>query len=85
MSKVEEVARAIFFRGGEQDDKEWKHCQKWKRDEAYEQARAAIEAMREPTPEQTLAGRKTYIVNSEQSNRIYQTMIDAAIQEGKQK
>ncbi len=53
---IERVARAIFFRGGEQDDMQWKHGQSYLRDIAIEQARAAIEAMREPTRDMLSAG-----------------------------
>lgn len=44
--EVERVARAIHFRGDDQGDDAWNHCQYWLRDLAREQARAAIEAIR---------------------------------------
>lgn len=47
-SMVERVARAIHFRGDDQGNDAWNYCQPWLRDVAKEQARAAIEAMREP-------------------------------------
>src|SRR4249919_2707217 len=38
----EKIARAIFFRGGEQDDKFWRHTQSYLRDIALEQADAVL-------------------------------------------
>lgn len=46
---IEKVARAIHFRGEDGGDDAWNHCQPYLRDIAREQARGAIEAMREPT------------------------------------
>lgn len=45
LDMVERVARAIYFRGDDQGDDAWNHCQSWHRTVAREQARAAIEAM----------------------------------------
>jgi len=47
---VERVARAIFFMGGEEDDKHWQHVQPRHRDLARDQARAAIAAMQSTDP-----------------------------------
>ena len=45
------------------------------------EAKAAIEAMREPSELMVTAGRKTCITTREQSGRVYSSMIDAALSE----
>lgn len=96
MQKVEEVARAIdpaIFRW--RDDM-YAYCirqgdsEEEARDiidrtyplhKTFDRARAAIEAMRGPTPEMIDAARETGVTSGEQSSRIYEAMIDAALKE----
>lgn len=51
---VERVARAIHFRGGDQGDDAWNHCQYWLRDVAREQARAAMAQIEVASPWQPI-------------------------------
>lgn len=76
---VERVARAIYFRGDDQGDTAWHHCQLWHRDVAREQARAAIEAMREPTEAMVKAAYGRERTGTERGN--WRAMIDAALKE----
>ncbi len=74
---IERVAKAIFFRGGEQDDMQWEHGQSYLREMAREQARAALKAMRSPTPEMILAG--VHHDNMGDMEGRWNAMIDAAL------
>lgn len=78
MNMVERVARAIHFRGDDQGDDAWDHCQTWLRMAAREQARAAIEAMREPTTEMKFCGiqEEAYGIDA-----TWKAMIDTALKE----
>lgn len=83
MNMVEKVARALCIAGGnENPDMEtdpdgkpaWTHYAGW--------SRAAIEAMREPTPIMKKAGSRASCIASELSAmKIHQAMIDAALSE----
>jgi hypothetical protein len=57
---IERVARAIskarFLNGGNEDDDGWDDCSAGLRNDYRTQARAAVEAMREPTKEMWQAG-----------------------------
>jgi hypothetical protein len=86
-SMIERVARAIYFRGGEHDEKAWQYVQDGKREVVYEQARAAIEAMREPSEamhdgardwSRVLYGKP---IGYAASGGCYRAMIDAALEE----
>lgn len=82
---VERVARAIYFRADDQGDKAWNHCQSWHRDIAREQARAAIEAMREPTDAMANAAWAKIGEDGDADVAvIYANMIDAALNEQEQ-
>jgi len=50
------VAKAIFFRGGQQDDVMWEHMQPHLRQQAIERARAAIAAMPSPPNDEKARG-----------------------------
>ncbi|RWF71376.1 MAG: hypothetical protein EOQ34_15630 [Mesorhizobium sp.] len=86
---IERVARAIHFRGEDGGDDAWNHCQSWLRDLAREQAKAAIEAMREPTEMMSRAGMKSIqawedsdpdgILMDFRELSCWRTMIDAAL------
>ena len=82
MTKIEEVARAIYdtawYQGAYDIDKHT--IDSWQIEEARQQARAAIEAMREPTEDMVLAGYETDDhVQGHDCRAIWRLMIDAAL------
>lgn len=80
MTKVEEVARAIFHTdypdAGEVEETHWEEKRLWYLDAA----RAAIEAMRVPTKAMWYEGGILRLSDADHQ-RIYQAMIDAALKE----
>ncbi len=76
MSMVEKVARTIHAkRRAPDDNKHWFHEDPELCDLSRQLARAAIEAMREPTEEMRMAAGD----GPNTSARVYQAMIDAAL------
>lgn len=80
---IERVARAIHFRGDDQGDDAWNHCQPWLRMVAREQARVAVEAMRKPTDEMVRAAHKDHEGEYYLPVSLWQSMIDAALSNSK--
>ena len=86
---IERVARAIHFRGDDQGDGAWSHCQPWLRMVAREQARAAIEAMREPTEAMVASGESaaSFGIGKPKDEaaipRVWRWMIDASLSNSK--
>lgn len=74
---LEKIARAIHFRGDDQGDDAWNHCQPWLREVAREQARAALTAMREPTEDQLRAAWDAVDYNIDD---FWRAMVDAALE-----
>ena len=87
---IERVARAIYDKspiytakpniGEPMHALTWDEAEKYGREDYFDQARAAIEAMREPTP--GMLNHPSYI-QGEWSRRNVESFIDAAINEGK--
>lgn len=77
---VERVARAIckarFSNGGNADDDGWDDAPEKFKDEYLAEARAVIEAMREPTNAMMLAAHQ---LEHPVFDDIWETMIDAAL------
>lgn len=78
MSMVERVARAIMRDDFEGDDM-WNSSGRLLRDSYLKNARAAIEAMREPT--EGMAGAGNSLGHEEAPSTYYEAMIDAALAE----
>ena len=85
-SMVERVARAMYPRGWEQDGHFNSRDRAWRREHALIAARAAIEAMRTPTPEMVKQGARSMAVMSptneaeyEAISEVWQDMITAAL------
>jgi hypothetical protein len=96
MSKVEEVARAIYVGRNGCGCKAWAHLPKTHQEPYLSDARAAIEAMREPTPEMVRAIRpQEYTIEHYHGSghhrsfptlgsgpvQVWQDMIDASLRE----
>jgi hypothetical protein len=76
---IERVAKAIFFRGHEQDDMMWQHMQPHLRETAFEQACAAIEAMREPTDAMAEFAEENFDRNGDDIKVCHRAFILAAL------
>lgn len=79
---IERVARAIYFRGDDQGDDAWNHCQPHWRELAREQARAAIRALRIPTEAMCQAGSDAHSVwgfGAADAAIVFPAMLDAAL------
>jgi hypothetical protein len=78
MNMVETVARAI--QTADEQNGGWPYerviLEKHARNDLFDRARAAIEAMRTPTTEMVIAGGEQQMISN-----IYERMIDAALQE----
>lgn len=79
MSKVEEVARAIYEDRNGHGCKPWGHLTKSHRFPYLADARAAIKAMREPTESMLKNAHKGYCFG--RPLETYHEMIDAALRE----
>ena len=82
MSMLERVARAIAKR--QSPKQEWGELTEWERGECTKDARAAIEAMREPTPtmiEARIDRAAGKIRIHPLDLEIWQDMVDAALEE----
>ncbi len=78
-SMVERVARAMYPKGWEQDGHFNSRERAWRRDHAMIAARAAIEAMREPTPGMLSDGLAIHDWDHGLDD-VYTAMIDAALE-----
>jgi hypothetical protein len=83
MTKVEEVARAIAKIEGYDlpNDMSLPYAPGSRIGKTMSKARAAIEAMREPTIEMRRAGSEAKTSSATAEYRIYAAMIDAALEE----
>ena len=75
--KIEQVARAIQK---EHSSVEWRTLNDFAKDAWHRDARAAIEAMREPTEEMAQAGYQVaHGTYSDEGEIVWRAMIDAAL------
>ena len=79
MTRIELVARAIFIADNRSGSDWEEHPAEWERDEYRNLARAAIKAMREPTPMMLDEG-ANFRAHA-RPERIWRAMIDAALSE----
>ena len=81
MKMIENVARAIHQKRRNPDDgKHWFHQDADKCELTMQLAKAAIEAMREPTPEMLEVGDEA-MTHTCFSQEVYSRIIDAALEE----
>lgn len=82
MDMIERVARAIckdrYLDGGTDDDG-WSDLTEMQREDYRGNARAAIEAMREPTGEMCEAGDAYLVGGKEDLRQVFRAMIDEAL------
>lgn len=74
---IERVARAIC--ANDPENYEWEWLTEGGKAHFFESARAAIEAMRDPTDEMRRVGRDKFAEEEGGPMSVYATMIDAAI------
>jgi|DEB0MinimDraft_3_1074331.scaffolds.fasta_scaffold40310_2 hypothetical protein len=79
MTKLEEVARALYAVAGQTGD--WDSETEGKRAFYRHCARAAIEAMREPTPYMVMHGYTKQTRDPRTVEKQWEAMIDAALEE----
>lgn len=78
---VEKVAIAIFCARENDTQEMWDRSRGPWKDEYRQQARAAIEAMKEPTEEMVITGAYVLDQKPSEAKTTYTAMIDAALKE----